>query len=102
MAVRLNVTHSPAASPPAASGDQGSLSVFPFLTQGMLLAVVKRDRQLMIDQANAAETPRQIKAASEALYSWLAEHPDDVVAINKIGDLIATRAGMSRINKEWR
>ncbi len=56
----------------------------------------------MIDQANAAETPRQLKAASEALYSWLAEHPDDVVAINKIGDLIATRAGMSRINKEWR
>ena len=55
----------------------------------------------MIDQANAAETPRQIKAASEALYSWLAEHPDDVVAINKIGDLIATKAWMSRINKEW-
>jgi len=92
--------YSPAASPPAAPSVQGSLSVFPFLTQGML-AVVERDRQLMIDQANAAETPRQIKAASEALYSWLAEHPDDVVAINKIGDLIATKAWMSRINKEW-
>jgi hypothetical protein len=59
-----------------------------------MLAVVKRDRQLMIDQANAAETPRQIKAASEALYSWLAEHPDDVVVINKIGDLIVTKAWM--------
>ena len=67
-----------------------------------MLAVVERDRQLMIDQANAAETPRQIKAASEALYSWLSEHPDDVGAINKIGDLIATKAWISRINKEWR
>jgi len=67
----------------------------------MLLAVVERDRQLIIDQANAAETPRQIKAASEALYSWLAEHPDDVLAINKIGELIATKAWMSRIDKEW-
>ena len=80
------------------TGDpEGSLRT---LTHGML-AVVERDRQLMIDQANAAETPRQIKAASEALYSWLAEHPDDVVAINKIGDLIVTKAWMSRINKEW-
>jgi hypothetical protein len=50
-----------------------------------MLAVVERDRQMMIDQANAAETPRQIKASSEALYSWLAEHPDDMVVINKIG-----------------
>jgi hypothetical protein len=66
-----------------------------------MFAVVERDRQLIIDQANAAETLRQIKAASEALYSWLAEHPDDVGAINKIGELIARRAWMSRINKEW-
>jgi hypothetical protein len=57
-----------------------------------MLAVVERDRQMMIDQANAAETPRQIKASSEALYSWLAEHPDDMVVINKIGDLIVTKA----------
>jgi hypothetical protein len=53
-----------------------------------------------MSQANAAETPEQIKAAKAALDRWLSRHPDDFVASNKRKDLTITEAWM-RIKREW-
>jgi hypothetical protein len=53
-----------------------------------------------MSQANAAETPEQIKAAKGALDRWLSRHPDDFVASNKRKDLTITEAWM-RIKREW-
>jgi len=53
---------------------------------------VEQDRQQLIDQANAADPPDQIKGASEVFYRWLANHPDDFVIINEIADLTLTEA----------
>jgi hypothetical protein len=42
-----------------------------------MLTDMKQDRQQLVTQANAAETPDQIKVATVALKRWQASNPND-------------------------
>ena len=57
-------------------------------------------RQRLITQANAAETPGQIKAAKAALKTWQATHPNDP-AINTLLGALSMREAWLRMNHEW-
>jgi uncharacterized protein HemY len=60
----------------------------------------QQDRQRLMTQANAAETPRQIKAAKVALKSWQATHPNDP-AINTLLGALSMREAWLRLKHEW-
>jgi uncharacterized protein HemY len=60
----------------------------------------QQDRQRLITQANAAETPQQIKAAKVALKGWQATHPNDP-AINTLLGALSMREAWLRMKHEW-
>jgi uncharacterized protein HemY len=61
---------------------------------------VEQDRQQLINQANAAESPEQIKAAKAALKSWQADHPNDP-EMNTLLGALSMREVWLRIKREW-
>jgi len=61
---------------------------------------MEQDRQQLISQANAAETPNQIKAAKVALKRGQAAHPDDPELNTLLGKL-SMREAWLRIKREW-
>jgi uncharacterized protein HemY len=61
---------------------------------------VEQDRQQLINQATAAETPVQIKAAKAALKSWQADHPNDP-EMNTLLGALSMREVWLRIKREW-
>jgi len=65
-----------------------------------MLTEMVQDRQQLINLANAAETPDQIKAAKVALKSWQADHPNDPEMNTLIGQL-SMRESWLRIKREW-
>jgi uncharacterized protein HemY len=65
-----------------------------------MLTNMKQDRQQLVTQANAAETPEQIKAAKAALKRWQAEHPNDP-AINTLLGQLSVREAWLKIKREW-
>jgi len=60
----------------------------------------QQDRQQLINQAQAAETPEQIRAAKAALKSWQATHPNDPGTNMLLGQL-SMREAWLRIKREW-
>jgi uncharacterized protein HemY len=65
-----------------------------------MLADMNQDRKQLVTQANAAETPDQIKAAKAALKSWQADHPNDP-KINTLLGQLSMREAWLRIKREW-
>jgi uncharacterized protein HemY len=61
---------------------------------------MEHDRQWLITQANAAETPAQIKAAKAALKDWQATHPNDP-EINTLLGTLSMREAWLKIKREW-
>jgi hypothetical protein len=59
-----------------------------------------QNRQRLITQANAAETPEQIKAAKVALKNWQATHPKDP-EINTLLRALSMREAWLKIKHEW-
>ncbi|MBV9453236.1 MAG: hypothetical protein JOZ19_03815 [Rubrobacter sp.] len=48
---------------------------------------MEQERQELINLANAARTPAQIKVAKAALTEWYTAHPDDYEMNRLLGDL---------------
>ena len=65
-----------------------------------MLSTMEQHRQRLITQANAAETPEQIKAAKAALKSWQATHPNDP-AIDTLLGALSMREAWLKIKREW-
>ena len=65
-----------------------------------MLTDMKQDRQQLVTQANAAETPEQIKAAKAALKRWQAGNPNDP-AINTLLGQLSAREAWLKIKREW-
>jgi uncharacterized protein HemY len=65
-----------------------------------MLTDMKQDRQQLVTQANAAETPDQIKVATVALKRWQASNPNDP-EINTLLGQLAMRETWLRIKREW-
>jgi uncharacterized protein HemY len=65
-----------------------------------MLTNMKQDRQQLVTQANAAETPEQIKAAKAALKRWQAGNPNDP-EINTLLGQLSMREAWLRIKREW-
>ena len=66
----------------------------------MLIDMEQEDRQQLMNQAQAAETPEQIKAAKAALKSWQATHPNDPATNTLLGQL-SMREAWLRIKRQW-
>ena len=65
-----------------------------------MLINMEQDRQQLMNQAQAAETPVQIRAAKAALKRWQATHPNDPVTNTLLGQL-SRREAWLRIKREW-
>jgi uncharacterized protein HemY len=65
-----------------------------------MLADMNQDRKQLITQADAAETPDQIKAAKAALKRWQASNPNDP-EINTLLGQLSMREAWLRIKREW-
>jgi len=65
-----------------------------------MLIYMKQNRQQLMNQAQAAETPEQIKAAKAALKSWQANHPNDPATNTLLGQL-SMREAWLRIKRQW-
>ena len=52
-----------------------------------MLGDMEQARRRIINQAHAAETPEQIKAAKAALKRWQAAHPNDPATNTLLGQL---------------
>jgi hypothetical protein len=65
-----------------------------------MLIDMKQDRQQLISQVQAAETPEQIRAAKAALKSWQATNPNDPATNTLLGQL-SMREAWLRIKREW-
>jgi uncharacterized protein HemY len=61
---------------------------------------MEQDRQQLMNQAHAAETPEQIKAAKAALKKWQAQHPNDP-ATNTLLGALSMREAWLKIKREW-
>jgi hypothetical protein len=61
---------------------------------------MERERERLVAQARAAETPLQIKVAKAALERWHADHPNDLETNGLLGDL-SIREAWLRIKREW-
>jgi hypothetical protein len=70
------------------------------LRKPCMLTGMERYRRQLITQANAAETPEQIKSAKAALKSWQADHPNDP-AINTLLGQLSAREAWLKIKREW-
>jgi uncharacterized protein HemY len=58
------------------------------------------DRRGLMNQANAAETPTQIKVAKAALKRWQATDPNDP-ELNTVLGKLSMREAWLRIKREW-
>ena len=65
-----------------------------------MLSSMDQNRQRLTTQANAAETPKQIKAAKAALKMWQATHPNDS-AINTLLGALSMREAWLKMKREW-
>jgi hypothetical protein len=61
---------------------------------------MEQDRQQLINQAKAAETPIQIKVAKAALKSWQASYPNDH-AMNTLLGQLSLREAWLKMKREW-
>ena len=79
-------------------------TVVCFSTARLLLAStitgMEQEREQLVAQGRAAETPQQIKAAKVALKSWQARHPNDP-ATNALLVQLSMRETWLRIKREW-
>ena len=78
-------------------------SWFPLILELLYLVPLsgmEPDRQQLIDLANAAKTPTQIKVAKAALKGWQADHPNDSSINVLLGDL-SMREAQLRIAGQW-